>query len=119
LAPAPKLLTIRRNGRDVDVVAQATKHGFVFVFNRETGEPIWPIEERPVPQSDVPGEQAWPTQPFPTAPPPFARQSFTVKDINPFLPEADKATLRRLFQTSRNDGLFTPPSLKGTIDAGQ
>ena len=115
LAPAPKLLTIRRNGRDVDVVAQATKHGFVFVFNRETGEPIWPIEERPVPQSDVPGEQAWPTQPFPTAPPPFARQSFTVKDINPFLPEADKAKLRKLFQTSRNDGLFTPPSLQGTI----
>ena len=68
LAPAPKLLTIRRNGQDVDVVAQATKHGFVVVFNRETDEPIWPIEESPVPQSDVPGEQSWPTQPFPTAP---------------------------------------------------
>ena len=60
------------------------KHGFVFVFDRVTGEPIWPIEERPVPQSDVPGEQTSPTQPFPTAPPPFARQSFTEKDINPY-----------------------------------
>ena len=115
LAPAPKLLTIRRGGREVDVVAQATKQGFLFVFNRETGEPIWPIEERPVPQSDVPGEQSWPTQPFPTAPPPFARQSFTVDEINPFLPEADKAQLRKLFGSYRNDGLFTPPSLRGTI----
>ena len=115
LAPAPKLLTIRRNGQNVDVVAQATKQGFVFVFNRETGEPIWPIEERPVPQSDVPGEQAWPTQPFPTAPPPFARQSFNVDEINPFLPETDKARVREMFKTYRNEGLFTPPSIRGTI----
>jgi quinoprotein glucose dehydrogenase len=115
LAPAPKLLTITRNGRAVDVVAQATKHGFLFVFNRETGEPIWPIEERPVPPSDVPGEQAWPTQPFPTAPPPFARQVFAVKDINPLLPAGDQARLRMLFQTYRNDGLFTPPSLRGSV----
>ena len=112
---APKLLTVRHDGRDIDAVAQATKQGFVFVFNRETGEPLWPIEERPVPQSDVPGEQSWPTQPFPTAPPPFARQSFTEEDINPYLPEADKQRLREILRTHRNEGLYTPPSLTGTI----
>ena len=77
---APKLTTIRRNGRTIDVVAQAGKTGFLYVFDRVTGEPIWPIEERPVPKSDIPGEQAWPTQPFPTAPPPFASQTFTADD---------------------------------------
>ena len=115
LPTAPKLLTINRNGQEVDVVAQPSKHGFLFVFERETGEPIWPIEERPVPQSDIPGEQSSPTQPFPTAPPPFARQSFTVDDINPFLPEEDQAELRELLENSRNEGLFTPPSFEGSI----
>lgn len=81
-----------------------------------TGEPIWPIEERPVPQSDIPGEQTSPTQPFPTAPPPFARQSITVDDINPYLPEADQEQLRELLGTYRNEGLFTPPSFQGTIE---
>jgi glucose dehydrogenase len=116
LPQAPKLLTVMHDGRRVDVVAQATKQGFLFVFNRETGEPLWPIEERPVPKSDVEGEHAWPTQPFPTAPPPFARQKFTEADINPFLPEADKARVREWLKTCRNEGLFTPPSLKGTIE---
>ena len=83
LATAPKLLTVKHDGRDVDVVAQASKHGFLFVFERDTGKPLWPIEERPVPQSDVPGEQTSPTQPFPTLPPPFARQSFTEKRHQP------------------------------------
>ena len=92
LPQAPKLLTLRQNGRNIDVVAQATKFGFIFVFDRKTGQPIFPIEERPVPQSDVPGEKSWPTQPFPTKPAPFARQSFTEKDINPYLPEAEKET---------------------------
>ena len=68
---APQLVTVRHNGRKVDAVAHAGKTGFLYVFNRVTGEPLWPIEERPVPKSDVPGEQAWPTQPFPTKPPPF------------------------------------------------
>ena len=94
LPQAPKLLTIRQNGRTIDVVAQATKHGFLFVFERETGRPIWPIEERPVPQSDVPGEYSSPTQPFPTKPAPFARQSFTEKDINPYLPAAEREATR-------------------------
>jgi quinoprotein glucose dehydrogenase len=115
LPQAPKLLTLRKDGRNVDVVAQATKHGFVFVFERTTGTPFFPIEERPVPQTDVPGEQTSPTQPFPTKPPPFARQSFTEKDINPHIPAEDQAKLRELFKTARNEGLFTPPSLQGSI----
>jgi glucose dehydrogenase len=115
LATSPKLLTVKHDGRDVDVVAQASKHGFVFVFERDSGKPLWPIEERPVPQSDVPGEQTSPTQPYPTLPPPFARQSFTERDVNPYLPEASQAALRELLRTSVNKGLFTPPSLQGSI----
>jgi quinate dehydrogenase (quinone) len=115
LPQAPKLLTIRQNGRTIDVVAQATKQGFVFVFERETGRPIWPIDERPVPQSDVPGERPSATQPFATKPAPFARQTFTEKDINPFLPPAEREALVQRFKSLRNDGLFTPPSFEGTI----
>ena len=84
-ATAPKLLTVRHDGKTIDAVAQVSKQGFVWVFNRVTGEPLWPIEERPVPQSDMPGEEAWPTQPFPLKPPPFARQKFTAEDLNPYL----------------------------------
>src|SRR5438094_5044015 len=115
LPQAPKLLTIRQSGRNVDVVAQATKHGFLFVFERETGRPIWPIEERPVPQSDVPGEHASPTQPFPTRPAPFARQAFAEKDLNPYLPAAEREALVQRVKSLRNDGLFTPPSFEGSI----
>ena len=82
-ATAPKLLTVRHEGKLVDVVAQVSKQGFVWVFNRVTGEPLWPIEERPVPKSDMPGEETWPTQPFPVKPPPFARQKFTVGRSEP------------------------------------
>lgn len=115
LPQAPKLLTIEHDGHKVDVVAQATKHGFLFVFDRLTGEPIWPIEERPVPQSDIPGEHSSPTQPFPTKPAPFAVQSFAAGDINPFLPEGERQTLRERLRNSRNEGLFTPPSFEGSI----
>ena len=115
LPNAPKLMTIHKDGKDIPVVIVAAKHGFVFVFDRRDGTPIWPIEERPVPASDVPGEHASPTQPFPTWPQPFARQSFTVDDINPLLPEADQAALREKILASRNEGLFTPPSTRGTI----
>jgi glucose dehydrogenase len=115
LPQAPKLLTIRQNGRAIDVVAQATKHGFLFVFERETGRPIWPIEERAVPQSDVPGEHSSPTQPFPTRPAPFARQTLAEKDINPYLPPAEREALGQRFRALRNEGLFTPPSFEGSI----
>ncbi len=117
LPVAPKLLTVKHNGKNVDVVAQATKFGFLFVFDRVTGQPLWPIEERPVPQSDVPGEWSSPTQPFPTKPPAFARQSFTEKDINPFATDAEQAAIRETLANSRNEGLFTPPSLKGSISS--
>ena len=112
---APKLLTIRHDGRNVDVVAQASKQGWLYVLDRVTGKPIWPIEEKPVPASDVPGEKASPTQPIPTAPPPFARQSFTEKDIDPYLTPEEQAQVRELLRNSRNEGVYTPPSLKGTI----
>jgi quinoprotein glucose dehydrogenase len=115
LPQAAKLLTIRQGGRNIDVVAQATKHGFLFVFERETGRPIWPIEERAVPKSDVPGECSSATQPFPTKPAPFARQSMTEKDINPYLPAAERQQIVERFRTLRNDGLFTPPSFEGSI----
>ncbi len=115
-ATAPMLLTVRHNGKMVDVVAQAGKEGFVWVFNRETGEPLWPIEERPVPRSDMPGEVTWPTQPFPSKPPPFARQSFTIKDLNPFVAPEEREQLRKEVEGARNQGLFTPPGLTNTVE---
>ncbi len=113
---APQLLTVRHNGKMVDVVAEANKEGFVWVFNRETGEPLWPIEERSVPRSDMPGEETWPTQPFPTMPPPFGRQSFTVNDLNPFMPAEEREHLREEMLGARNQGLFTPPSTQNTVE---
>jgi quinoprotein glucose dehydrogenase len=111
LATAPKLLTVRHSGKMVDVVVQGTKFGFLYVFNRVTGEPLWPIEERPVPRSDVPGEESWPTQPFPTQPPPYARQRFTVDDINPYIDADERAQLRETLLNARNEGVFTPQTL--------
>jgi quinoprotein glucose dehydrogenase len=113
---APVLTTIRRNGTSIDVVAQAGKTGFLYVFNRATGEPIWPIEERPVGKSDVPGEQSWPTQPYPTNPPPFAQQKLTPADVNPYiLTRQEQDDWKRRIDSARNNGLFTPPSRSETI----
>ena len=110
---APKLLTVKHNGKRVDVVAQATKFGFLYVFNRVTGEPLWPIEERPAAKSDMPLEESWPTQPFPTWPPPFARQNFTVKDVNPYLDPKEKARIEDIIRNARAEGIFTPPAYNG------
>ncbi|WP_216847105.1 PQQ-binding-like beta-propeller repeat protein [Granulicella sp. L60] len=116
-APSPKLLTVTHNGKKVDVIAQADKNGFLYVFDRVTGKPLWPIVERPVPKSDVPGEQAWPTQPFPTAPPPFARQTFTADDIDPYIADpAEREKIRNEVLHARNEGLYTPPGLTNTIE---
>ncbi|MBZ2186033.1 MAG: pyrroloquinoline quinone-dependent dehydrogenase [Bryobacter sp.] len=112
---APKLLTVNHNGRRIDAVAQVSKQGFVWVFDRLTGQPLWPIEERKVPQTDMPGETTWPTQPFPSKPAPFARQSFTVDDLSPFLTPADRAKFRDQILSARNEGLFTPPAQRGAI----
>ncbi|MDQ6678525.1 MAG: PQQ-binding-like beta-propeller repeat protein, partial [Acidobacteriota bacterium] len=114
-ATAPKLLTVRHEGKPVDVVAQVSKQGFLWVFDRVTGQPLWPIEERPVPRSDMPGEQTWPTQPFPTKPPPFARQKFTVNDLSPYLSAEERAKFRDEILSARNEGLFTPPGQRNTI----
>lgn len=110
----PNLVTIRVGGRRIDAVVQLTKQGFAFVFDRVTGEPVWPIEERPVPQSDVPGERSWPTQPFPTAPPAFTPQGVTLDDafdLTPELRAAAQAEMKRF----RMGPLYTPPSIEGTL----
>lgn len=114
LPAPPDLLTVERNGRRVDAVAQVTKSGHVFVFNRETGEPLFPIEERPVPASDLQGESAWTTQPFPLKPEPFARQLFTYNEITDLSPSSRRAVLER-FVKIRPHVPFLPPTQEGTI----
>jgi quinoprotein glucose dehydrogenase len=107
---APQLLTVRKDGKTIEAVAQATKQGFVFVFDRVTGEPVWPIEERPVPRSDVPGEQAWPTQPFPVLEP-TAKQIVRPDDLTPYLiGDAERAAWKQRISKART-GLFNPPAL--------
>jgi quinoprotein glucose dehydrogenase len=113
LPAPPNLVTVYKNGKKIDAVAQTSKVGFLYVLNRETGESLFPIEERPVPASDVPGEQAWPTQPFPLKPKPYSRQYMTIKDLSDFS-AASHDSLVKLFNGSRYEGLFTPPSIKGT-----
>ena len=112
---APQLTTIRHNGRNREVVVVSSKTTWLYVFDRVTGEPIWPIEERPVPRSDMPGEESWPTQPYPTNPPPHGRQSFGVDDISPHLAADEAAAFRQRLMGARNDGLFTPISYADTV----
>ena len=111
---APVLLTVNHGGKQIDAVAQGTKHGLLFVFDRVTGEPLWPIEERSVPQSDLVGEQAWPTQPFPTKPPPLMRQAYTQEDASNISPETHQTTLDRI-RAAPNFGPFPAPSLNETV----
>jgi quinoprotein glucose dehydrogenase len=111
---APSVVSLKVAGRSIDGVVQLTKQGFAFVFDRVTGKPVWPIEERPVPPSDVPGEQAWPTQPVPTRPSAFAPQGMTMDDafdVTPALKAAAQAELRKY----RLGPLYTPPSVEGTF----
>ena len=113
---APQLATVKHDGKTVDIVALASKNGFLYVFDRVTGKPLWPIEERPVPKSEVPGEWTSPTQPFPTLPPPFARQSMTEKDLyTGFMTPEEKAALDGALAKAQNKGLFTPTGLTDTI----
>jgi quinoprotein glucose dehydrogenase len=115
LMTSPKLMTITRDGRPEDIVAQAGKNGFLYVFDRVTGKPVFPIEEKPVPQSDVPGEQSWPTQPIPTVIPPFARQKFTADEVNPYIADPkEREAIKAQILASRNEGIYTPPSIKTT-----
>lgn len=111
----PNLVTIEVNRRRIDAVAQVTKQGFTFVFDRVTGKPIWPIVERPVPaDSDVPGEKPFPTQPFPTQPPPFVDQGVSLDDANN-LTERVQALAQEDMKKYRIGPIFTPPSLRGTL----
>jgi quinoprotein glucose dehydrogenase len=110
----PELVTIHVNGKKIDAVAQLTKTGWAFVFDRVTGKPVWPIEERPVPASTVPGEHAWPTQPFPTKPPAFEQQGVTLDEAFDLTPEL-KAEAQEAMKKYRIGPLFTPPSLEGTL----
>ncbi len=115
LAAAPNLVTITVDGKVIDAVAHVSKQGFTYVFDRETGDPVWPIEERPVDvTTDVPGEVLYPTQPFPTRPPPFSRQGVSLDGANDLTSETHKLALQEL-QRCRLGPLFTPPSLRGTL----
>jgi quinoprotein glucose dehydrogenase len=111
LASAPQLITVNHNGKQVDAVAIATKHGFMFVFDRVTGKPIFPIEERPFPVSKMPGEKSWPTQPIPTVVPGFTRHEVTKEMLNPYLPEEEKQKWYKRIDAAKS-GLFVPPSDK-------
>lgn len=113
-ASPPLLTTLRHDGKDVRVVIQGNKSGLLYVLNRDTGKPIFPVEERAVPQSDVPGEQTSPTQPFPLAPPPLAPHTLTADQAWGPTPE-DREACRQAISQLRNEGIFTPPSLKGTL----
>ena len=114
LPAAPNLVTVSHDGKTADAIAQITKTGFVFLFDRATGAPLFPVEERPVPPSDLRGEQSWPTQPIPVKPAPFARQTITEADLADISPAAHAAALRR-FRALRPNALFTPPSREGSI----
>jgi len=111
----PNLVTITVDGKRIDAVAQVTKQGFTYVFDRVTGSPVWPIVERPVAtDTDVPGEKPWPTQPFPTRPPAFVRQGVSLDDANDLTPEI-KALAQAEMKKYRLGPLFTPPTLRGTL----
>jgi quinoprotein glucose dehydrogenase len=114
LPAPPNVVTIRRPSGPVDAVIVPTKQGFVFAFNRVNGEPLWPIEERRVPASDVPGEEAWPTQPFLTRPAPVSQQGFSIDDVIDFTP-AIRDSARAVAARYRMGPLYTPPSMQGTI----
>ena len=114
LPSPPGLVTLERDGVAVPAVVQTTKMGYVFVFDRETGEPLFPIEEVPVPASDVPGEVTSATQPVPVLPKPLAPQGISPEDAWGLTP-IDRAACRRRIEAYRSDGVFAPPSLRGTI----
>ncbi len=117
LPAQPALIQMPRGrgaGEMIDAVVQPTKQGFLFFLDRDTGKPIWPVEERPIPMSDVGGEQLWPTQPFPVKPPPVSRQGFPEQAITDISPEARQAVTEAWQATDAGD-LFTPPSTRGTL----
>lgn len=114
ISSPPVCVTVERDGRKVDAVAQTTKTGFVFVLDRETGKPLFPVENKPVlTNTPIVGERLSPTQPFPLMPKPFARQKLTVNDLNTLV--SDSAEIRERFLQYRSEGMFTPPTKEGTV----
>ncbi|MGA2129807.1 MAG: PQQ-binding-like beta-propeller repeat protein, partial [Xanthobacteraceae bacterium] len=114
VAAQPSLVSLRRDGREIAAVVVATKAGFVFVLDRETGKPLFPVEERPFPASDVADERPSPTQPVPLEPPPLVPQALGPDDAWGLL-YFDRLACRRRIAAARSEGLYTPPSLRGTI----
>lgn len=113
--PAPPVMaTIEKDGKKIDVIAQTSKMGLLYVLDRETGEPIYPIEEVEVPESGLEGEQSWPTQPIPTVYPPFSRQKLTEEDLAVRSEDAHKEA-KELWNTLKYEGMYTPPTVEGTL----
>src|SRR5579859_692263 len=110
----PVLITMRRDGLEIPAVAQVTKMGFVFIFDRLTGKPLFPVEERLVPESNVPGEAAWPTQPFPLKPPPLVRQTFSEADITETTKES-RQYCAELAHSLKTRGMYTPYGVEPTL----
>ena len=110
----PNLVTIHHEGKEIDAVAQITKHGYVFLFDRTNGKPVFPIEEKPVPTDDaLPGEELWPTQPIPTLPEPFARHKFGAEDVSDLTPETHEELMEK-FNKVKHHGMFSAPSKEGS-----
>ncbi|MFO1497271.1 MAG: hypothetical protein U1G07_02550 [Verrucomicrobiota bacterium] len=110
----PNLVQVEHQGRRIDAVAQVGKIGHLFLLDRATGKPLFPVEERPVPNSQIPGEKSWPTQPFPVKPPPFAQQRFTAAEVTDLTPEARADVLARL-RTMATGSIFLPPALQPSV----
>ncbi len=116
LPTAPLLVTIIKDGKKIDALAQTTKSGFVFLFNRETGEPVYPVKETPVPtQTELVGESPWPTQPIPTLPMPFARQVVSESDLNDLVPDSSYSDIKKRLAGYKTGNIFNPLSKEGTI----
>ncbi len=116
LPTAPLVITIKKDGREIEAIAQPTKTGFIFLFERSTGKPIYPIDEKPVPtESELAGEKLSPTQPWPSFPKPFARQSLTEADLNKHIPDSSYADIKRRLNSYKTGFMFNPPSKQGTV----
>jgi quinoprotein glucose dehydrogenase len=117
LPAPPVLVTIEKDGNKIDAVAQTTKHGMVWLFERESGKPVYPISEMPVDTTtELTGEKVWPTQPMPTFIKPFVRQTFTANDINPYLPESTITKLKKDLESYRYGKMFLPPGKKPAVE---
>lgn len=112
---SPALVTVRKDGKSIDALVQVSKQGFIYLLDRETGEPVYPIIEQPFPPSELRGEKASPTQPVPTVIPPFVRQEFSEADLNNLIPDSSYQELRERFLSYRSGGMYIPPGLQSTV----